>query len=80
MQETDDQVALAIFDELKGQVTQACHDLLWQNNILFVCVLPNCTDQLQPLDVSVNIADKDFLRREIQEWYSKQIFEQLNHA
>jgi len=30
LKKSDDQVALAIFDEFKGQVTQACCDLLWQ--------------------------------------------------
>ena len=59
---SDDQVALAIFDEFKGQVTQACCELLWQNNILFVHAPPNCTDKLQPLDISTNKPAEDFLK------------------
>ena len=37
----------------------------------------NCTDRLQPLDVSVNKAAKEFLRRQFQEWYSEQVCQQL---
>ena len=37
----------------------------------------NCTDRLQPLDVSVNKAAKDFLCRQFQEWYSEQVWHQL---
>ena len=58
LKKTEDQVALAIFDEFKRQVTQACSEMLWENNILFICVPANCTDQLQPLDVSLNKAAK----------------------
>ena len=54
VKKTDDQVTLVIFVEIKGQITQACADLLSQNNILFVLVPPNCTDHLQPLDATVN--------------------------
>ena len=40
---------------------------------MLVAVVPaNCTDRLQPLDVSVNKAAKEF-----QEWYSEQICQQL---
>ena len=74
---TDDQVALAIFDEFKGQVTQSCSELLTRNNILFVRIPPNCTDRLQPLDISLNKAAKDFMKQQFQEWYSERIFEQL---
>ena len=80
LKKTDDQVALAIFDEFKGQITQACADLLSRNNILFVLVPPNCTDHLQPLDATVNKAAKDFLRRKFQEWYSERVLEQLDRG
>ena len=73
LKKTDDQAALVIFDEFKGQVTQVCCDMLWENNILFVHVPVNFTDLLQPLDVSVNKAAKDYSTRQFQEWYSNQI-------
>ena len=37
----------------------------------------NCTDRLQPLDVSVNKAAKNFLRGQFQDWYATQIYDQL---
>ena len=36
----------------------------------------NCTDQLQPLELSVNKLVKDFLRGTFQHWYSDKTFDQ----
>ena len=33
---------------------------------------PNCTDQLQPMDLSFNKPVKDFMWGKFQEWYSNQ--------
>ena len=55
----NDQAAIGIFDEFKGQLTEKC------NNILIVRVPPNCTDRLQPLDISVNKAAKDFSKAQV---------------
>ena len=52
--------ALAIFDEFNGRTTDAIFNLLMANNVYYV---PNCTDKLQPPDVSVNKPAKDFLSR-----------------
>ena len=41
---------------------------------------PNCTDRLQPLDLSVNKAAKDFLRDQFREWYAKQVCMQLQEG
>ena len=54
--------------------------MLWEHNILFGCVSVNCTDRLQPLDVSVNKAAKRYLRWQFQEWYSNQILKQLHEG
>ena len=75
---TDDQVALAIFDEFKGQVTQSCSELLTRNNILFVCIPPNCTDRLQPLDISLNKAAKDFMKQQFQECIQREYLNSFN--
>ena len=69
--------ALMIFDNFKAQCTGAVLKLLDENYISVVMVPPNRTDRLQPLDVSVNKAAKEFLRNEFQEWYAKQVCEQL---
>ena len=45
-----------------------------QNNINVVLILPNCTDHLQPLDISVNKAVKDKLCGLFQPWYAGEIY------
>ena len=60
------QAALVIFDHFKGQLTPKITQILEKNNIQSVLVPPGCTDQLQPLDVSVNRSAKCFLRSEFQ--------------
>ena len=49
-----DYPALAIFDKFTGQGTQGLLQFLEDNDIRVVMVPANCTDRLQPLDVSVN--------------------------
>ena len=72
-----DHPGLVVFDVFKGQCTEAVFNLLEENNILRVMVPPNCTDQLQPLDLSVNKAAKDYMRSRFQEWYGSIIHKQL---
>ena len=72
--------ALVIFDRFKGQCTTKILSLLNDNNILIAIVPANCTDRLQPLDVSVNKAAKEYLRRQFQEWYGDQVCKQLEEG
>ena len=74
----DDYPALVIFDHFSGQMTDAFFQLLEENNLHRVMIPANCTDRLQPLDISVNKAAKEFLRRNFQDWYARQICEQLD--
>ena len=69
--------ALVIFDEFTGQTTDEALGLLQENNILYVIVPPNTTDRLQPLDLSVNKAAKEFLRSQFQAWYASKISSQV---
>ena len=62
--------ALAIFDIFKGQQTEDIRGMLEKENILIVPVPPNCTDRLQPMDLSVNKPLKEFMRKKFQEWYA----------
>jgi len=74
---SDTYPALMIFDNFKAQ---AILKLLDNNYISVVMIPPNCTDRLQPLDISVNKAVKEFLQNEFQEWYAKQVCELLQEA
>lgn len=72
-----EQAALAIFDNFKGQMTEKVFQRLEELNIHSVLIPANCTDRLQPMDLTVNRAAKSFLEKEFQSWYSKQILQQL---
>ena len=72
--------ALVIFDRFQGQCTDNIFALLADNHVLVAVVLANCTDRLQPLDVSDNKAAKEFLRSQFQEWYTEQICHQLQEG
>lgn len=58
--------ALVIFDRFKGQCTPTVFQLLSESSIQIAIVPANLTDRLQPLDVSVNKAVKDHLRKQFQ--------------
>ena len=72
-----DQPTLAIFDVFRGQQTQSIMDLLEENNILVVNVPANCTDCLQPMDLSINKSVKDFMRSKFTDWFSEQSISSL---
>ena len=72
-----DQCGLLIFDNFKGQCTEALLKLLDENNVSVVLIPPNCMDRLQPLDVSVNKSAKEFLRRKFHTWYAENVCAQL---
>lgn len=69
--------ALAIFDGFKGQTTDKIHSLLAANNIVAIQLPPNCTDKLQPLDLSVNKPVKDGMKAKFQQWYADEVKGQL---
>ena len=71
--------SLVIFDRFRGQCTDQVLSLLIANNVHLLIVPANCTDRLQPLDISVNKAAKEFLRREFQNWYAAQVCHQMQH-
>lgn len=69
--------ALLIFDNFKGQCTEVLLKLLDAKNINVILIPANCTDRLQPLDLSINKAAKEFLRNQFQQWYASQVCLQL---
>ena len=70
------QPALVLFDTFHGQCTERFQKLE-ENSVRVVIIAANCTDRLQPLDLSVNKATKDFLRTQFSNWYADQICSQL---
>ena len=71
------QPALLIFDNFKAQITSSLLKLLDSHNVDVVLLPANCTDRLQPLDLSINKPAKDFLHSKFQEWYAKELCSQL---
>ena len=69
--------ALALFDCFRGQTTDCIEALLEKNNIVSVQIPPNCTDKLQPMDITVNKPMKNGLRTRFQTWYASEIQTQL---
>lgn len=68
---------LAIYDVFRGQQTPMVHDFLSKNNIHHVNVPANCTDKLQPLDISVSKLFKEEMKNRFQAWYSEEVQKQL---
>ena len=62
-------VALVVFDSFKGQCTLKVLSLL-ENHHIHIVIVSNCTDRLQPFNISVNKAVKECLRKKFQDWYS----------
>ena len=69
--------ALLLFDCFRGQTTADVQSLLLKSNFRTVLIPPNCTDKLQPMDVSINKPMKDKLRSQFQAWYSSEVEAQL---
>ena len=74
----EDHQALVIFDNFMAQCTEEVFKLTESHHISYALVPANCTDHLQPLDLSVNKPAKNFLQNKFQMWYSEQVASQLN--
>lgn len=70
--------ALVLFDCFKGQTTEDVQQMLLENNIRSVQILANCTDKLQPMDVSINKPMKNEIKKRFQEWYVSEVQRQLS--
>ena len=73
----ENQPALAIFDHFKDQLIEAITTELEDNSIHSVIIPPNCTGELQPMDISVNKIIKSLLRLKFPEWYSDELSEKF---
>ena len=66
-----------IFDQFKAQTAQRFLKTLEDNNILVIEVPANCTDHLQPLDLSVNKPTKSHMKCLFQLWYAGEVKKKL---
>ena len=71
-----DYPALVLFNSFNGQCTESLFKLLDVNNINVIIIPANCTDKLQPMDISVNKSAKEYLHKRFQEWYAAEIMSQ----
>jgi len=67
------------YNTFKGQTTQSVLQVLEENNILAVEIPPNCTNQLQPLDLAVKPL-KDQIKRHFHQWYSQEVKKRIKNA
>ena len=65
--------AMAFFDVFRGQRTDNIYLLPVANNIVAIQLPPNCTDKLQPLDLSVNKPLKDGMKAKFQQRYADEV-------
>ena len=72
--------ALVLFDCFRGQTTEDVKAMLLQNNIISIQIPANCTDKLQPLDVSLNKPMKDELRARFHTWYASEVEKQMKEV
>ena len=54
--------------------------LCLKNSIIVVPIPANCTDRLQPMDLSVNKAAKESMRSRFREWYATEVQKQLDNG
>ena len=64
---SSEQPAPLIFDNFKAQCPSSVLTLLDKHNVNVALIPPKCTNRLQPLDLSVNKAAKDFLHDQFRE-------------
>lgn len=70
------QKSLLVFDCFRGQITEDFQSLLKSKRLLYATVPPNCTDKLQPMDLSVNKCAKDFLKSEFHQFNAAEVVKQ----
>ena len=68
---------MLIFDNFKAQITSSLLTLLDSHYVNIVLIPANCTDRLQPMDLSINKAAKDFLRLQFKDWYAHEVCSNL---
>ena len=73
-----DQKALLIFDVFRAHKTEIVLHLMEQNSCEVVFVPANMKHHFQPLDFTINGVAKKFITTKFEEWYAKEITQQIN--
>ena len=73
-----DQKALLIFDVVRACKTEMVLHLMEQNSCEVVFFPANMTHHFQPLNLTITGVAKKFLTTKFEEWYAKEITQQIN--
>ena len=73
-----DQKSLLIYDVFTGQTTENIKEYIEENDCVMVYVPNNMTHYFQPLDLTVNVVAKHFLKDKLKLWYANEIKKQLD--
>ena len=74
------QKAILLFDVFAAHRVESVLSKLDENNMLVVFIPPNCTDMLQPLNISVNKPLKAEIKRCFVNWYYNELNVQLDNG
>ena len=73
-------MSLIIMDTFKGQDNDVILDLCEKHMYQGAIIPHNLTNKLQPLDITVNKPIKSFTSDKYNEWFSKQVSQQLEKS
>ena len=72
------QHGLVVMDVFKGQMTDKVIGCLHDNSVLHEKVPANMTHYFQPLDLTVNGAAKQFMKKKFVDWYAKKVISSID--
>ena len=75
-----DQRALCIIDNFTAQCTTDVNNLFESHGIDTVQIPPNCTSELQQMNISINKPVKKFLNDEFYNWYADEMLSQIDDS
>lgn len=67
------QKALIILDFFSAQLSEEFRERMKELGLVYVYVPPNCTSELQPMDLSVQKIVKDHMRDQFETWYAEKV-------
>ena len=77
---SEKQYALIILDTFKGKDNDRLRELCSENYCEAVIVPHNLINKFQPIDISVNKAEKVFIQNMYNEWFSNEVATQLSRG